>query len=406
MERQARLNKLDKFIARLDPRWLFSKVSCKRQDGKSKRKLSYTLEIVFLGFISGCKTRRQLETLSSDFGERVPHSTIVEHLVATVPEDLRASNVKLIKRAQRDHVFERNTTLPINLFVIDGKQLSSSRTQMDERFGQKQEESRYEYRALRCMFASQRKPTFIGQRMIPAETGEATQVVEFIKELEEDYRGTNLLDTYSLDAGLCSKEATDYIDLIDRNYIARVKGNQPKMFEAVQQIFSDQGNACITTTEKKDGKTITRALYRSSTLRGLASWSHVTQAWCLQQDTIDSDGTYHHETKYYVTNLKSNELKNDQILLAIRRHWAVENDGFFNLDYAFCEDTYPVTNRALEVVGWMRIISFNSLQLHASRKLDRGLKRAMSLEELFQSIGRRLLVLILTLPERMSPAFL
>jgi hypothetical protein len=118
---------------------------------------------------------------------------------------------------------------------------------MDKRFGQMQEESRYEYRALRCILASQRRPTFLGQRMIPAETGEATQIVEFIKELEEDYRGTDILNTYSLDAGVCSKESTYYIDLISRSYIAQVKGNQPKMLEAVQQIFSDQKDACTTS---------------------------------------------------------------------------------------------------------------------------------------------------------------
>jgi len=277
---------------------------------------------------------------------------------------------------------------------------------MDKRFGQMQEESRYEYRALRCILASQHKPTFLGQRMIPAETGEATQIVGFIKDLEEDYRGTDILNTYSLDAGVCSKEATDYIDFIARSYIARVKGNQPKMLEAVQQIFSGQRDVCTTTTEKKDGKTITRTLFRSDELSGLASWSHVTQAWCLEQTTVDSDGTHHQDTKYYVTNLQFKTLNHNQILLAVRRHWAVENDGFFNLDYAFCEDTYPITNRALEVVGFIRIMAFNSLQLYASRKLQKQLKRVISLEELFQSIGRRLMTFVAMFPDRISPAFL
>jgi hypothetical protein len=238
MNQPLRYEKLEKLITKLNPRSLFSKIRSKRQASKCKRKLSYTLEIVFLGFISGCKTRRQLETLSADLGTRLPHSTLVNHLKATVPEDLRASTARLIKQAHRDGVFERGTTLPINLCVIDGKQISSSKRQMDKLFGQKQEERRYEYRALRCILASQSKPTFLGQRMIPAEIGEATQVVTFITELEQDYRGTNLLGTYSVDAGLCSKEATDYINLIDRTYRARIKGNQPKMLEAVEQIFA------------------------------------------------------------------------------------------------------------------------------------------------------------------------
>jgi hypothetical protein len=117
-------------MGKLDPRSFFSRVTGQRQESKSTRKLRYTLEMVFLGIISGCKTRRELETLSSDLGERLPHSTIVEHLVATNPESLRASNLKLIKQAQRDHVFERNTTLPINICVLNGKQLSSSKTQV------------------------------------------------------------------------------------------------------------------------------------------------------------------------------------------------------------------------------------------------------------------------------------
>jgi hypothetical protein len=139
---------------------------------------------------------------------------------------------------------------------------------------------------------------------------------------------------------------------------------------------------------------------------GLGSWNHVTQAWCLVQTTLDSDGTCHHDTKDYATNLKFKTLNNSQILLAIRRHWAVENDGFFILDYAFCEDTYPITNRALEAVGWIRIMSFNTLQLYASRKLGKKLKRIISLEELFQSISRRLMIFVRDFPERMTPAFL
>jgi hypothetical protein len=102
MGTKTRFSNLAKLMGKLDPRSFFSRVTGQRQESKSTRKLRYTLEMVFLGIISGCKTRRELETLSSDLGERLPHSTIVEHLVATNPESLRASNVKLIKQVRNE----------------------------------------------------------------------------------------------------------------------------------------------------------------------------------------------------------------------------------------------------------------------------------------------------------------
>ena len=77
MNTNTRFSNLANLMGKLDPRSLFSRVTGERQESKSKSKLSYTLEMVFLGIISGCKTRRELETVSSDLGERLPHSTIV-----------------------------------------------------------------------------------------------------------------------------------------------------------------------------------------------------------------------------------------------------------------------------------------------------------------------------------------
>ena len=214
-------SRLDKFFDKFNPKKLFSRTGDLRHQSYVRRNLSYSLEIVAKGLASGITTLPALELFSETLGERVPASTLKFHLQHTDAESLKVEIARAAKDANRGHRLTRGRVLPFHLTALDGKRTASSRTNTSVA-AQKQDENRYEHNALRALCASSATPVFLGQRMIPGETGESTQVLPFVDELAILYKNTNLLDVVSLDAGLSSQD--NYAGILERGLrcIARV----------------------------------------------------------------------------------------------------------------------------------------------------------------------------------------
>ena len=394
------------FLAKLNPKKLFGEVSDSRVRNKCKWSLGYCLQVTLQGLLSGLVTSRELESFSEDLGTRVPYSTLTRILSKAKPRGLKSSLASLVKQAQREHVFERNRILPIHIVAIDGKRTSRASEKMSEYFI-KGKHGKYHCRALRAVLSSVATPVFLGQRVLHRLWGEADSAIPFIKELVALYGRTNLLDTFSFDAGFASKEVVDYIDKNGLRYIQRIKGNQRTLYALLLQLFSDQiaGRPVAETTDIQNGKTYHRKLYRSSQLPGFGKWAHTTQAWCVVHEVVNNTtGEVEEGIHYYLTNLPYRTLSPKQILLAVRRHWAVET-SFFNLDYSFKEDDYPLTNAAPDVVGLLRLIAHNLMVLYALRKSQRR-KRTWSHREFMASTMRTIVRFDLIYPERCFHPFI
>ena len=86
---------------------------------------------------------------------------------------------------------------------------------------------------------------------------------------------------------------------------------------------------------------------------------------------MGDDGRATVERRYFLTNLHLGRLSAAQILTLVRAHWHVENNCFWSLDTQWKEDALPwcSAGRAVEVLGLMRLMAYNLVQLARVRSL-------------------------------------
>lgn len=400
---------IERLIASFNPKKLFSSVGDSRQKSKCRRSSGYICEIILQGFLSGIFTARELESFSESKGERIPYSSLVNILRKVSANDLLEVLPKPIKRAHRDHYFTRSQTLPILITNFDGKKKANAKKKMTDHFVDDGNGGFY-CNAIRAFLASVETPVFLGQRMLQADQGEASQVIPMIKTLMEHYGKTSLLHTFSFDAGFASKENADFIHNNNYFYIQRIKGNRPSIHKALQDLFKPllEHQPCVASeVVSKNSKTFFRELYRVNLgEQGLGNWEHAKQAWCIRSTYTDHlTGETGVTNKYYVSNLEPKVLNDKEVLLAVRTHWRIENNGFFTIDYTFKEDDYPLTNTAPEQVGLLRLLAYNLLAL-GTKRVAQNRKRVLSVKEIMNKLYIAFIRFDLEFPERTCPAFI
>jgi hypothetical protein len=396
---------IKRLLAIFNPKKLFRAVGDNRQKSKSKRSLSHILQVIVEGFMSGIFHTRALECFSESKGARIPYSSLVSILNKADSQDLGAVLAKVVKEAHRDHVFTRSMTLPIMITAVDGKRTGGAKKKMTEHFVD-DGNGKFYCKALRAALISIETPVFLGQHMLRADQGEPDQAVPFLANLIQEYGRTNLLHTFSLDAGFASKKLVDFIAENKYHYIQRIKGNQPTLHGLLEDLFTDSPIPLVTEHIKKSNKTVIRELYRIKLENGLGQWEHVQEAWYIKSTTTThSSGAVETLHKYYLTNLPPVTLNDDQVLLATRSHWKIENNGFFTLDYTFKEDDLPLTNTAPEQVSLLRLIAYNFIALGVEKKPQRR-KRVLGIAEIMDMLLITFGRFDLEFPDRSCPAFL
>lgn len=112
-------------------------------------------------------------------------------------------------------------------------------------------------------------------------------------------------------------------------------------------------------------------MFRTTELAGYHGWTHLRQAWRIQQVVRYPDGTELREERYFLTNLPAGRLTPAQVLRVVRAHWGIENDCFWSLDTQWREDAVPWCSRgrAVETLSWLRLMAYNLLQLARRRHL-------------------------------------
>ena len=382
---------LTKLFSKFSPKKTFKDLADPRRSGSMVWSLGYVLQTVFFGLCSGHKTLRAIEALSLNFSRHIPESTLRSLLPKVNPRNLEIAVEKVVKQSSREHVFARSARLPVKVCQIDGKRIATSRTKMNK-YSQYQQPNRYEHLALRAFLGWSEKSVFLGQHMIPVDSSESQEVVPFIDKLINGYGKTKIFDTFSLDAGVCSKATLLYIVENGYNYVARIKGNKRLLRDFLKEKSKPilKRKPAAVKNESVNGKKVERVLYRLKDFDGLRNWDSVDikEAWCVVQKTTEKkNGKKKTKTmvKYYVTNLDRRKLTSSSVLEVVQTHWSIENEGFFNLDSTFEEDKYPLTNAATEVVRLVRLLAFNIMQLYVSRTIS-GLKRKIGIREVFSVI--------------------
>ncbi len=243
-------------------------------------------------------------------------------------------------------------------------------------------------------------------------TGEITNLPPFVRRLQEQYG--DLVSNFTLDAGLWSKQVFLTMTEAGLGLLCALKDNKPDLFAEAERVLRIERQRKSPQAQSdwepcRTGK-IRRRLWRSTGLDGWNGWTRLRQVVVVEQTTRDRDGNETVELRYFVTNATTGGLSPRQLLQLVRQHWGIENDCNWTFDLQFGEDdrAWCTLNKALLVLGVLRMIAYNLLQhLRKSHVLVRHRRVAPTprpWRNLFEHIHSCLLRLGSALGQLLRPA--
>lgn len=189
----------------------------------------------------------------------------------------------------------------------------------------------------------------LGQEAVADKSSEATAIPALLETLH--LKGALV----TIDAAGCTPANCRQIRKKKGDYLLTVKGNQPKLHEAVKKVFAD---ACATdfagvtysqheTVEDAHGRHEERYVTVIESPKDLpAKWPDVTAVVQVNRER-EVQGVNTSTTHYYLTSLKAEPTKGKKgkpgdrartLGHLVRRHWAIENELHWSLDTTFGED--------------------------------------------------------------------
>lgn len=383
-ERSNIINTVQKHVERVLAKDWASGIADYRYRASREWNLGYIMEVLMAGALMGCKTLREIETVSEVYADRVPDTTLHDMMIRINPESLRAELAKGVKQALRAHELPKEE-FPVRITAIDGKynyNTAIAVNEFSEPIGGGGNDEQFRHMALRAMYVSGETKLFLGQHEIVSKNSETKGLIPFVHELLNNYGNTGLLEVVSVDAGMVSKSNAAQLIQLGLDYIMALKGSQPKLFALVEEIFKDRAPDCVAE-EIQNGKQFTRKLYRTPA-PAIESWAHGKELWKIETSSVDKNGrSGKTEVRYYITSLVPATLTNSQVLHAIRMHWGIENNANWCFDMLWNEDTAPWTSRAMVLVAHLRMMAYNIIQRLKTRKLKAARNRALGWKDLF-----------------------
>ena len=170
------------------------------------------------------------------------------------------------------------------------------------------------------------------------------------------------------------------------DYVLALKDNHPLLSEDVQLLFDDLEESQFRaydydveqTVEKGHGRLETRQCWTISDptvlrgLRGTPEWEGLRcVAKVRARRTVDDKTTV--EDRYYLSSLDGQA---EQLLMATRTHWGIENSLHWVLDIAFREDDSRVRKgHGAQNLATLRHIALNLLKQEKTSKVGIKNKR-------------------------------
>lgn len=194
----------------------------------------------------------------------------------------------------------------------------------------------------------------------------------------------NIKDTIiTWDALNTQKKNVECVIKSHGDYVVPVKGNQGTFYEELKLYFDSKlldmisaKNDGITYKieyEKSHGTIITYEYFQTediSWFEDLKKWKGLKSFACVRK-TIGDGKKQKIEMRYYISSLLNNI---EQVSLAIRQHWSVENKLHWHLDFTFKQDENKTMNKKallnLQIIKKMAL----SFLKTASEIYDKSLK--------------------------------
>ena len=191
----------------------------------------------------------------------------------------------------------------------------------------------------------------IGQQKTDEKSNEITAIPALLEQL--DIKDA----TISIDAAGCQKNIVESICAAGGNYLLAVKGNQPKLFDEIVNLFDEAHKVDFEyvsncdryeSVEKNSGRIEKRRvaiISNTSDLSTAGDWKDLqTVLEVINETTVKGKLTI--EKRYYISNLIESA---QEFGARVRAHWGVESmhwtlDVTFNDDDSSANTLHAATN--------------------------------------------------------------
>lgn len=218
----------------------------------------------------------------------------------------------------------------------------------------------------------------LGQVATEKKSNEITAIPALIDRI--DVQGAIV----TIDAMGCQKEIAKKIVGAKGDYVLAVKDNQPKLHEAIKELFSDERQGALLkmptrecqTSEKSHGRQDTRHYLLAKIPEDFPlkhQWPGLKAVGMAVRTTEKSDGTVEGDVRYFIS---SRYLSGKRFAQAVRGHWGIENSLHWVLDVTFDEDQTRTRDRHMaDNLSWLRRFAISLLKRHPSKDSIKGKSR-------------------------------
>lgn len=210
----------------------------------------------------------------------------------------------------------------------------------------------------------------LGQVATEEKSNEITAIPELLDRIDVK----NSIVT--IDAMGCQKSIAKKIVDSKGDYVLAVKENQPKLHNAIKDVFDEQWAYRLQhmpyrqhqTSDNGHGRQDNRHYVLVKIPKNAAlkkEWPSVNAVGMAVRTTTNRNGVTTIAVRYFIA---SRFLSGKRFAQAVRGHWGIENSLHWVLDVSFNEDQTRTRNRrAANNLSWLRRFAISLLKQHPSQ---------------------------------------
>lgn len=315
---------------------MIEEITDPRMLGKVQHNLGAIIFVTLCGILSGCEDWNDIQDyckVKKDWIARyvclkngIPSSYTFRRVFTL----LNPNNVENLLRTHAAEIVSKNKAS--DQIAIDGKALRGSKTLNTQ--------------CLHSISAwCHENGLVLGEEQIASKSNEITAIPLLLESLE--LKG----NTITIDAAGCQKSIVAKIINKKGNYVLGLKGNHPKLYEAVKNHITQERESDLNrlhdSFDDSHGRCVRRRYfgYDVTKLAEVSEWSEaktVVAVETISSKDNDPNRTVSAEWRYFLSNHQCSEKR---LPSYIRNHWGIENKLHWILDVHMKEDNSQKAER-------------------------------------------------------------